>query len=238
MLTTTLFLCTQAWSALTTPLAPSNDSIMEILALPEANRLAVAKARGPAIYEELRTLANDPDRSLQTRWKALIIMAQSDPDRALKDLQAASRSKEWFIKNAALMAMQLTHPTEARTMAKTLLTDKALIVRSAAVKVLEASLAHEERQVLWTELQQPYNFHKGKSLWVRPQILNALAEKPESTDLKGFVAALHEKEPQMHVAALIAIEKITGRKFGSKKSTMGQKRNLALDFVAKGSGVY
>jgi len=243
MLFASLFLTTLALANI----APAHDSpqpasnkaasdtatVLEVLSMPEANRISVAQSRGTEIYLPLKNIAFDPDRSLQTRWKALLTMAQADKNKAVKDLNVAAQQKDWFMKNAALSAMKMTHPLQAREMALRLLKDKALIVRSAAVATLDSPLEPQEREALWSELTRPYNFHRGTSLWVRPQILNRLSENPQKNEARAFAAALKEKDGQMHVSAIIALEKITGQKFGNKKSTVGQKKNLALDYMAK-----
>ena len=243
MLIKPLFLITIAWSA-PGPAEPTLNSppvamteAMEVLALPEANRGSVAQLKKVEIYPALQAIVFDPERSLQTRWKALVTMAQADPDLALKDVRKAAKFKDWFMKSAALSALKIAKPTEGRALALELLTDKALIVRSAAVGALDSPLSSAEREALWSELTKDYNFHRGQSLWVRAQILNKLSEAPEKGEVSAFAAALKEKEGQMHVAAIIAIEKLTKHKFGTNKSTVGQKKNLALDYLQKATAL-
>jgi hypothetical protein len=219
------------------PAGVPQPTALEVLELPEARRLIVARDVQKLEEEDFRTeikeIAYDSERSLQTRWKALVLSAELKPELADLEMRKAATQSEWFMRNAALVGLRVTQPREARELALKLLSDKALIVRSAALATLDGVLNTKEREALWTELRQDRNFRKGQSLWLRSQILSRLAEKPEKSEARKFVAALKEKDQALHVAAIQGLEKLAGRSFGFPTSTVREKRNLVLDYSSK-----
>lgn len=68
--------------------------------------------------------------------------------------------------------------------------DKALVVRSAAVGVLSRSLSPAIREVFWQELYKQFS---DSTMWVREQILQALAQQPQENEGKFFERLLSEK---------------------------------------------
>ena len=219
------------------PATSAQPTAIEVLELPEARRLTVArdiqKIEDEDFRTELKDIAYDSERSLQTRWKALVLSAELKPEIADLEMQKAANQSEWFMRNAALVGLRVTKPQEARELALKLLSDKALIVRSAALATLDGTLKAQEREALWVELRQERNFRKGQSLWIRSQILSRLAEKPEKSEARKFVAALKEKDQALHVAAIQGLEKLAGKNFGLSTSTVREKRNLVLDYSSK-----
>lgn len=220
-----------SWAAL--PPKKSNEplplSAQEILAMPEENRNQVAMARSGDLYPELIHIANSEKAAIPDRWKALTLAAYIGRDKAVKDLEAALKSKEWFMRNAALLGLKIHHPLRAQSAARNLLKDKALVVRSAAVEVLGPDLDRKSRDLLWEELNADYNFRKKQGLWIRSQILGHLSEKPDAKESQLFVKALMEKDSSMHAPAITALEKLTQKKLTARNGT--QKRELWIQWA-------
>ena len=137
------------------------------------------------------------------------------------------------MRNAALTAVKTTQPERLNEVVPSLLKDKALVVRSAAVSALYPNLEPKMRDLLWSELNASYNFRKGQSLWVRGQIVEKLSSNPQKKEYTLFGNALKGTDEKLHAFAIQALENITQRKFGTVKSTVSEKRNLWIDFVRK-----
>lgn len=101
--------------------------------------------------------------------------------------------------------------------AKELISDKALVVRSAAVEILAQRMTDENKSILIKEMDKGYNFHKKSSLWIRPQILNKVAEVANSTDRQFFVQYLFDEDKEVSESSARALEKLTGEKLNGKR---------------------
>jgi hypothetical protein len=83
---------------------------------------------------------------------------------------------------------------------------------------------------MWSELNASYNFRHQKGLWIRKQILSQLSEKPDAKETGLFLKALREKDTELHVPAVAAMEKLTQSQMGKQKS-VAQKRELWLQWA-------
>jgi hypothetical protein len=152
-------------------------------------------------YEDLLSVANDKTVDFETRWKAVMQMTDSNPTKAMADLRGFLTAKEWFIRNAAMVAINEVNPAEGKVAAIKLLSDKALVVRSAAVQMLESHIDTQVRIRLWQELSAGYNFRKKQSLWVRGQILSLLSKKPLPSEKKQFEALKTDSDKRVSAIA-------------------------------------
>lgn len=214
---------------------PLKISVDEILSLPGGNRLLVAASRAKDLLPELEKIAFSKERDYNERWKAVVLYTQLAGPEAHLLLSKSLKSSEWFMRNAALVAYQEVLPGRAANVARELLTDKALVVRSAAIQVLEMHMSSEVRELLWAEIDQPRNFRKKQSLWTRPQILEILAKNPNDRELPLYVASLREKDERMHAPAIVALEQITQKKLAPHLKDLVAKRELWLKWVKSDS---
>ena len=137
------------------------------------------------------------------------------------------------MRNAALVALKEVNPAQSQKLAQKLLKDKALVVRSAAVTVLEANITPEVRDLLWDELNQSYNFKGSQSLWIRHQIVEVLAKKPMHRELKIFADLLSDKDARVHVPAVAGLEKLTGVQLGESKMKQNELVGAWKDYLKK-----
>lgn len=210
-----------------------NPKVFEILSLPTENRNQVLKKISQDYYKEYLKVAFSEDHSMRLRWRALMLAAESRGEKATADLLKASTHKQWFMRNASLVALAEFNSGEAAKLAKKLLKDKALVVRSAAVEVLQKNPTAEVRDLLWEELAQKYNFRNKESLWIRSQIVEALSQKPVDYEIKMFAKLINDPDIRVQSAAVTGMEKLTGVKLGESKTP---RKNLVLmwqDYVRK-----
>jgi hypothetical protein len=216
------------------PEKPISISAEELISLPAANRVQVAsKIKTEKISEQLWQMAFDEKKDMGSRWKSLTLAAQINREKASASLEKAIKSDEWFMRNAALVAYKEVFPDQATAVAEKLLQDKALVVRSAAVEALPSNLTNQMRDKLWAELYQDYNFRKKQSLFVRSNILQKLAESPRAQEKVLFVKALQEQDPRLHTPAVSALEKISNKILGDRKTKFEKKRALWLNWAKK-----
>lgn len=181
-------------------------TVLDILAMPEQNRYQTAvRLPDQELYKELMTIAGEVGRGHTLRWRALTLAAQIKGIGALKDMWAKLNSKEWFVRNAALLGIHHVSAEEGHKAALRLLKDPALVVRSAAVAMLKDDLTRSERDLLWEELNANYNFRGTQSLWVRGEILQKLALRPAQLEAPLFRALLKDKDQRLYPGARQAL---------------------------------
>jgi len=91
-----------------------------------------------------------------------------------EQLVQAIQSPKWHVRSSALLQLEKLDQKKALEVARVLIKDPALLVRSQAVRVLSKSSLEEDRAILIDQLYRPENFHKGQSLFIRREILKAL----------------------------------------------------------------
>lgn len=152
--------------------------------------------------------ALDATGSMRSRWQAWMLAAELGALQS-SHYQRAFRSKEWFVRNFALLTLAKENPTQARDRALQILAqDPALVVRSAAVKVLQQHSDRVVREALWSEFHRARNQRKGQSLWIRGQILEVLAQKPERPELARFAKLMENPEIDLRKLAARAIQSL------------------------------
>lgn len=160
----------------------------------------------------LAHVAFDPKMGLQQRWRAITTMGRMNPTRFQKELERALKSKDWFMRNAALIALQTASHDFAVQQSTALLSDPALVVRTQAVRNLIQLDARETEPRLWREIFSPRNFRGTESLWVRAHMAEALAKFTTPGRAKFFQRLLLEPDERLHKWAVIGLESTTGFK--------------------------
>jgi len=184
------------------------------LSLPYQNRVSVLERQGPEGLRSLVSTMFDEKAPVELRWRAVISVGKIGKTYMSPELERAAQSKDWFMRNAALIALEDANPTLARKWARSLLRDKALVVRSAAVDTLVHLHDVTSTDLLWTQLESKQNFRGTQSLWIRHQIVDALSALPVKGDTSKFVALLDDGDEKTQAAAIHALESRTGTTLG------------------------
>lgn len=211
-------------------LQPKTESILEMLKLPANDRHQALAELPDSVYDSLWTVARDDRQSMNVRWRAVTSAALLRKENAVTDLVKCSKSSEWFMRNASLVSLSEFAPKQALPVARRLVKDPALVVRSAAVEVLAKQGGVPERELLWQEMQADYNTRGNESLWIRGQIAKALAEKPRDIEMKLFAGLLDEKDETIKKACVQGLERLTGMKIG-EGSTLKRTAQLWQDYI-------
>lgn len=161
-------------------------------------------------------LASDKTQSMTQRWNSLVKAADLANVEQINVIKDFSKSSEWYMRNASLVALAKVNLPEAQKQAKLLMHDPALVVRSAAVDVLAMELNEENKNLLFNELSKPYNFNKKNSLWIRKQIIEKFFNVAASADKSYFIKSLFDTDKEVALLSAKALEKITGKNVGSE----------------------
>lgn len=187
---------------------PSKIKAEEILIMPEPFRKEALLNKAEEFYPQMHSIAFSNKQSIEMRWKALTAMALLKKENSVKDLKKALVAPEWYMRNAALLSLNSVSPQHGKKAAQELLTDKALVVRSAAVDVLGPMLDAEIRELFWQEMDASYNFRGKQSLWIREQLLGFLAQAPLINEKSVFEGLSKTSPEPMRVLAKNALQKI------------------------------
>lgn len=225
--------CSSAFGIGVKPSSSTLTSTIEVLKLPSENRRVILHAQGDRHYQNFISVAFNESQSMSLRWRALTAAAQVRGTGATDDLMKAGSHNQWYMRNAALVALTEVNPSQGQVLARKLLKDKALVVRSAAVETLKKNLSAENRDLLWEELNQEYNFKNSQSLWIRQQIVGTLSKQPLDREAKTFVQLLSDKDPQVQLPAVRGLEKLTGVKLGQGRMKQSALVGMWKDYVKK-----
>ena len=196
------------FSSITLAAIPSKITAEEILIMPESFRKEALLNKAEEFYPQMHSIAFSNKQSIEMRWKALTAMALLKKENSVKDLKKALVAPEWYMRNAALLSLNSVSPKHGKKAAQELLTDKALVVRSAAVDVLGPMMDAEIRELFWQEMDANYNFRRKQSLWIREQLLGFLAQEPLINEKSVFEGLSKTSPEPMRVLAKNALQKI------------------------------
>lgn len=204
--------------------------VRRALQLPSQQRIQSLK-KMPWTEDLVTQIAFDRKYSLTERWKSLTALGQLNPQNQV--LEKAVQHKDWFMRNAGILAMSQGPRKRAIKWSRKLLEDPALVVRTAAVKVIHNLNARELEDILWKKLKSKENFKSGESLWIRKHIVKALSDfsQPGQGQEARFVSLLNDKDSRVHQAAIQALEKITNSRFEGE--TITQQRQAWLSWWKK-----
>ena len=114
---------------------------------------------------DLVDVAFDRDRHLSQRWRSLVALSITEGHKSIKHLDSALSSNEWFMRDAGLFAISGVDTELALEWARKLITDKALIVRTTALKVIRNHGSKADIPILLEALSSKQNFKGNHSLW-------------------------------------------------------------------------
>ncbi len=181
---------------------------------------AVATGNGPeatTFISEYNTAKNEA-LPMSRRWAALQkATTLASGDEFLK-VVAFGDSKDWFMRNASLVALEKSGSDMVYDQAKKLITDKALVVRSAAADILMKLNNDDVKRIFSAELEKKYNFNGKSSLWIRKQMMTHLVKSPKASEKDFYVRYLYDQDTEIAALSTQALEKITKIRFTAQNS--------------------
>lgn len=186
----------------------------EALRLPLGERLSALQMQGPQGYRNLRQIMFDEKQGMEARWRSVIAAGMIGGTESKPELEQALKSREWFMRNAGLLAMVKADRAAAIKWARILLSDKAMVVRAAAVDVLGDLKDPSSLNLLWTKLNAKENFKGKQSLFIRRRIIETLAAQEVQGREAKFVSVLADQDESLHAPAIQALERLTAKTMG------------------------
>ncbi len=162
------------------------------------------------------------------RWRATTALAKLYPNSA--GVKRALRHKDWYMRNAALLGLsEVKGPSAIDWSIRFLRNDASLIVRSAAVDILTKKATRRAKEALRQNINNKLNFRKGKPLWVRKNILQAVYQMSTKSDLPELISSLNSPlDPQHSKFLLEALPRVSGHSVNT--SPYGNEKKAWLDW--------
>ncbi len=200
--------------------------IEKILATHSETKFEKLKNLGPDVYSNLRQITFDEKQPLGMRWQAFMAMARIGEKESMPEIEMALKSREWFLRDAALRVVPLFDEKKAFEFATKSLDDSALVVRTQAVDTLGKLKNPESSKKLWSLLYSESNYMHHQSLWIRRHIVEALADfSPRGTEEK-FIKVLDDADSTLYAPAIKGLERLSGKKLGNETMPVVYKRHL------------
>lgn len=208
----------------------------EALSMPLGNRLLILRDQGPEGYRNLVQIMQDEKQPMEMRWRAVTAIGRIGGVESKPELLKALESPQWFLRNAGLVAMFSVDREEAVKWSRILLSDKALMVRVAAVESLERLRDTTSNNLLWAKLYASENFKGKHSLFIRRKIVESLAKLETKGVEAKFVRLLEDKDESLHRPAITALERLTQKKLGNSKDKFSLKREMWQSWGKENAG--
>lgn len=194
--------------------APHTTSTAALKIFLNQDQIQEVRALGPSGYRGLRALMFSNNESMKSRWQATMAAAKIAGKESFPELRRALSNANWYMRSAGLVAMQSVDSDAAAVEAKKIMrNDKAMMVRAAALKILQQS-RQVDRPFLWGELKNRVNYRNGTSLSIRTTMIEALNRRPLFKEAPRFIAFLSDQDPNVRGAAQEGLE-VIARESGS-----------------------
>lgn len=171
-------------------------------------------ALGGTALPSLAAIYRGGDSSELEIWVAGRAMARIGGEGARTTLITGLDSSRIITRMAAVSGLGIMKDKESAEALEKALFDRAMAVRAGAADALAGIGARRSSEALSEALDIPANFRDGRSLFVRRHIIDALGTIGSIGGIDALVGVLDDKdEPDLQLAAVQALQKITGMSF-------------------------
>jgi HEAT repeat protein len=114
----------------------------------------------------------------------------------------------FLIRLAAAQALGKTQDPKAAKALRLALSDRAMVVRSAVVDSLAELKDRDAIPLLRAELSAERSFYRGRGLWIREHIVDALAVIGGAEAVDAIVSLLKDEDPLILQRSCAALSKL------------------------------
>ncbi|MFH1018078.1 MAG: HEAT repeat domain-containing protein [Pseudomonadota bacterium] len=166
---------------------------------------------GESAVPTLVQVLNDPSSVWQTRWFAAMALGRIGGASAKGSLEAAAEDPLFLIRLAAVQALGILREVSSAAVVRKALSDKAMVVRASAADTTGLLRDPEALPLLQKELFEPRNFYRGRSLWVRAHIVDALVKIGSEASVPALVRLLKDQDAGLRSKACDALERLVSK---------------------------
>ncbi|MCB0308490.1 MAG: HEAT repeat domain-containing protein [Bdellovibrionales bacterium] len=180
-------------------------------------------ALGPDVVPSLIEIFHNPEIDWNERWIVGMVLGRYQTNDSRKALEKGLKDSFPTIRMASAKALGSMGNLSSAPILRRALSDKAMIVRSAVALAIGQLKDRGAIDSLSKELFAKRNFNRGKSFWVREDIIDALGNIGDAQALPILKKTLNEKETNIQLKTCLALSKID-REAGRKiKRATGSK---------------
>lgn len=202
--------------------------VLRTLELPVKDRVNRLKQSSYA-RELLAKIAQNDNHSLNQRWRAITSMGYMGAKSFRWEIDAALRSRHWFIRDAGLVAVLRDERDRALRWSLRLLSDPAMIVRTQAAENLILLNAFETKEAVWKSFNDSMNGGgTSRKLWIRKVLAKAIAKWAERNDEKRLLKMLLDSDEEVEQWAVYGLEKVKGLKLTNPDDPIELKKKKWL----------
>lgn len=133
----------------------------------------------------------------EERWFSAVALGKRRSDQAKKALLRASEDELFIVRQAAVQGLSYFADIDTMKAIRGALNDTAMVVRSEAVDAIMKRNDVGSLSLLEKELYATHNFQKGRSMWIRPQIIHAFGKLGDPKALNVLMGALKDKDEKV-----------------------------------------
>ncbi|MBJ94885.1 MAG: hypothetical protein CMP23_10495 [Rickettsiales bacterium] len=178
-------------------------------------------ARGATALPSLTRLFRTRDSSDRENWVAARAIGRIGGEGARRSLEAGLESPRVITRLGAIAGLRTTADKQSAPALERALFDQAMTVRAAAADALGELGLRRSAKPLSRALDLPANFHQGRSLFVRRHMVQALGSIGSISGMDALIGALSDADPEVSMAALLALRQTTGMNFRSSSVLSG-----------------
>ncbi|MCO4770365.1 MAG: HEAT repeat domain-containing protein [Deltaproteobacteria bacterium] len=176
-------------------------------------------SRGEMAVPTLARVFNDGRSGDQENWVAARALGRIGTEPARRALHRGLTSQRIITRLGAVSGLNLIASQDSVQDLEKALFDKAMTVRTEAADAL-GRIGHRKSSIALSKaLNLPANFHRGKSHFVRVHIIEAMGSIGSIGGIDALIGVLGESEPELQIAATVALETITGNSFKAMGSS-------------------
>ncbi|HLG20497.1 MAG TPA: HEAT repeat domain-containing protein [Bdellovibrionota bacterium] len=159
------------------------------------NQFSDLVAIGEEAVPPLAEIYVDASALWQSRWIAGMALGRLGGEEARLALEKGLKDPLFLVRLAAAQALGKMKDPQAAPRLREALSDKAMVVRSAVVDAMAELKDREAVSLLRAELVSPRSFYRGRSLWIREHILEALVSIGGEEAAETLLVVLKEEDP-------------------------------------------
>ncbi|MEZ4820092.1 MAG: HEAT repeat domain-containing protein [Bdellovibrionota bacterium] len=118
-------------------------------------------------------------------------------ETARKALLKAAQDQLFIVRQAAVQGLSYFDDLDTIKSIRHALGDTAMVVRSEAVDAITKRNDKDAISLLEKELYAKHNYQKGRSVWIRPQIVHAFGKLGDPEALSILMRSLKDKDEQV-----------------------------------------
>lgn len=197
-----------SWAAVPQPsiqladTSQSKSQILKLLSLPIEQRITKIHKLGPSGYSQLRDISFSKNYTMEQRWKSFYVMTRIGDKKSLPEIERALNDPEWFMRSSGLTALyKVDSKLGLKAAATKFENDESLMVRSAALDILSLKAEKANLKIFEKMFASKVNSYKGRSLWIRKRILEAIA-KDGSAQARLMLKKISAKETDKNLKSI------------------------------------